>query len=801
MMHVYLRLCLSGAFLLFNLIQLSAQERESDYLDTRSDSIDILHYTIDLNLLQDNQNKISAATTIRFKALLNGIDHIVLDLKGLTVDSIYVNGEPAGFTRQGEKIRTAFSVPMMQNDEDTITVWYGGSPFVNIQDFGRFYITNGFSYNIGVSFLEDPHNFGRAWFPCFDNFVERSTYTCRITTRPNLLGYSGGILTADTSLPDRRIRTWEIRQQIPTYLMSAASAAFQEVRDTFQSLAQDTIPVLIAAVASDTTGVKNGFVNLEPIFHLFEEHFGPYLWDRVGYVMVPFTAGAMEHAMNIAFPRALLPAGAEGCNHIMAHELAHSWFGNLVTCRTASEMWLNEGFCKYTEFLFDEWLKNRDLYDQEVRLNHRELLLYNHLRNGGYHPLSNIPTAYTYSASTYALPADILHNLRTYTGDSLFYAGLRHYLSNNAFSHATSATLRESMKSVGAPFMDDFFRDWVDNPGWPHFAIDSLKGLSSNQWKLYFRQKSTGNTHTYTNVPFTVSFRDASGNLEERSVRLSGPLDSALVQLPFQPVMAYLNRDEKIGFAVTGEERLISSTGNVNWPEALVDIDTRTVNESAFLRVEHHFAAPDPVKAQGSVYTISPNRYWKVYGTMPEGFFAKARFVYNGRKPNPLGSIGTGWLDTDFTYNERKLVLLYRKDSADDWKPARTAQNTLASLTDMFGNFVVDTLYPGEYVFAESDTVVASIGEFLSGKISPALGIQPNPAGDFVRITYSLEPDDQAVLLELSDQQGKLIQALKPASGNTETTLNLQHVAEGIYQVRLLSRQGQVLHSRLIISR
>lgn len=128
-----------------------------------------------------------------------------------------------------------------------------------------------------------------------------------------------------------------MNQEIPSYLASVAVAPYTEVNYTFNSILNPQLNVKLAAVASDTTVMKNAFISLEPIFHQFENHFGPYRWDRIGYVMTPFQAGAMEHASNIAYPRDLLTGGPSGNQHIMAHELSHHWFGDLATCRTASK--------------------------------------------------------------------------------------------------------------------------------------------------------------------------------------------------------------------------------------------------------------------------------------------------------------------------------------------------------------------------------------------------------------------------------------------------------------------------------
>jgi aminopeptidase N len=131
----------------------------------------------------------------------------------------------------------------------------------------------------------------------------------------------------------------------------------------------------------------------------FENYYGPYVWNRVGYCLVPFNSGAMEHATNIAYPQAATGIAYEV--DLMAHELSHHWWGDLMTCETQEDMWLNEGMANYSEKLFLEWTYGYGKYLAEVKSEHDDIVKYIHLREKGFRAISGIPHEYTYGDHVY----------------------------------------------------------------------------------------------------------------------------------------------------------------------------------------------------------------------------------------------------------------------------------------------------------------------------------------------------------------------------------------------------------------
>ncbi len=257
--------------------------------------------------------------------------------------------------------------------------------------WGGVYNQNGYFYNLGVGFEADPHSFGRAWFPCFDNFVERCSFEfvdrfqCQQTSLlQRCVGQRNG--TAQCRIDPR---FWKLDEAIPSYLACFATGPYTSFKRNYAGI-NGLIPVEIAAAPADTNKVAATFQHLPQAITAFEHWFGPFRWNKIGYSLVPFNSGAMEHATNIAIMRSAID-GTLGQETLWAHELSHHWWGDLATCTTPEDMWLNEGWAVYAEHLFTEWVYGETAYKKAVRDNFLTVLQNTHVNEGGYRAVSGLP--------------------------------------------------------------------------------------------------------------------------------------------------------------------------------------------------------------------------------------------------------------------------------------------------------------------------------------------------------------------------------------------------------------------------
>ncbi|GAB4135771.1 MAG: hypothetical protein Fur0041_10030 [Bacteroidia bacterium] len=750
--------------------------------NSRSDTIDILHYFIQLEITDFTNNTIKGFTTIRFTPLMNNVNILPLDLLQLNIDSIKTANSICSYSYDDTLLHV--TLPATYNIGDTVetTVWYDGSPQGDPSGWGGFYFQNGYAYNLGVGFDADPHNYGRVWFPCFDNFVERSTYTFNIGTNNGKVAYCNGTLLSDTTAQNGvRWRTWHISNTIPTYLASVAVAGYTHVSQTFNSM-NGQIPVMLTALPADTTAMKNSFINLQNCLNGFEARYYPYEWERIGFCLVPFSSGAMEHATNISYPR-LAANGSLTYETLMAHEFSHHWFGDLATCRTQEDMWLNEGWATYSEYIFLEWMYGRQQYDDGILANHDDVIHFTHLKEGGYRAVSGVPHAYTYGDHVYLKGADVAHSLRGYMGDSLFFLGLNYHLHQSRFKDVSSDDLKNNLiAATGLNYLNDFFNDWVYNPGFPHFSLDSVVSVPagpSYNVTVYVEQKLRGAPQYYTNVPIDIAFLDQNRNRVVQRVFVSGHYSTFNFTLPFDPAMTILDMDNKLSDAITAESKLISTTGAHNLSLARVNFTVSNVTDTTYIRVEHNWAKPDSIQNNPNNFRISSLRYWKIDGIFSNGFNAKARFYYDGRTTtNFFGQ--NYWLDYDLTVpNGDSIVLLYRRDASDEWHewPHYTKTRIGAAATSKYGYVDADSIQPGEYAFANGISSVVTVPEVIEAE-DASLHVYPNPAEN----TLTIDITDESVsngFYTISDIAGRVIYS--GTMNASRTVLDLSNWNAGLY--------------------
>lgn len=748
----------------------------------RSDTIDVLHYHVNLMITSVTSSPISGFTAVKVTPKMNGVATLSLDLLELTVDSIVLNSNQLTYSYNDTLLKINLGATYNIGDTFTVKVAYHGIPQTDPSGFGGFSFSSGYAYNLGVGFSADPHVYGRVWHPCFDNFVERATYSFAITTSNTHKAVCNGLMTGSVTNPDNTITwNWDFEQAIPSYLACIAVAGYTTVHKNFSSLS-GTTPVELVAVPADTTNMKNSFINLENAFDAFENRFGPYRWSKVGYVLVPFNGGAMEHATNIAYPKAAVTSGTTLYEaELMSHELAHHWFGDLVTCTTAEDMWLNEGWASFSSFIFTESVYGYEAYKNAIRSNQAKILQFAHIKEGGYRAVSGVPHEWTYGDHVYLKGASIAHTIRGYMGDSLFFNAVKYYLNNNMFNNVNSNTMRNDFETSSGLNLTSCFDNWVFNPGYAHFSIDSFKVVNIagfNTATVHVRQKLTGAPAMYSNVPLEITFKDNNFSTYTNTVMMSGQTASFVINIPFMATYAGINLESKITDAIVSQYKTIKTPGTYNLQDLKFNLNVTAVNDSSFIRVEHNFAAPDAVAA-GSGYTISPNRYYKIDGVFSAGFKGTAVIPYDGRSTAASGNQYLDNLLFSAVLNEDSLVVLYRSSTAQPWAVYPYYTKLMSNATDKFGTVRLDSIQKGEYAFGMKSGLT---GIEKKNTISSVIKLVPNPAKDIVYVDLSNYPQSGNIIeCSLFSAEGKWIKNYKIAPTASSCEMHVNGLPNGVY--------------------
>lgn len=779
--------------------------------DTRSDSIDILHTHIALDFSAFSTKVLRGHADIQFKARVNNISYIRLDLLELDVDSVKLGNSLLSYSDDDSSVLIQLPTALTAGQQQTISVYYEGTPIQMAGDFGGFYWTSQYAFNIGVSFLADPHNYGKVWFPCFDNFVERCTYSFAITTDSTRRAICNGTMTGQSTDPLTHHKTWNwsMSSEIPSYLTSVTVSDYAVLADTFAGMG-GIKPILLAARAADTSKLKSSFVHLKNALSIFENRFGPYEFERVGYCVVPFNAGAMEHATNISYMQALVNGNTSYENY-MAHELSHHWFGDLVTCDNAGDMWLNEGWARYCESVFYEGMKGHEEYKEEVRENHADVIRFAHVADSAYWAVSGVPTQLTYSNYTvYSKGADRVHTLRGYLGDSLFFIAVKSYLQHYKFQDVNSDKLRDYLRTyTGRSYMNDFFADWVHDGGYPDFAIEDkrVSGAGNNYTvQLSIRQRLNHCSHYYTNVPIEVTYFDAQGNSAAQSVSVSGSCTQVSTTLPFTPAYMALDFDEKLSDAVTDEWCKVSGYNvSRDLHSAFIKLTDIHSTDTSLVRVEHHWVAPDATKNLNNGIHLSDYRYWNIDGIWASDFTAEAVLTYNGTKNN-----GTGYLDNTFiTKSEDSLVVMYRPDAQSYWQIESDVTWNRGSLLDKVGSVTINNLQKGQYCLGIYDVNKVDSPQALQASacyplavavtpdISNTFKAYPNPVHN-EELNIELEGDVEFKKCVIINMIGEKVMDRDLRDGQNKFMVYMNGLPRGTYIISLIDKDNKSISKTIV---
>lgn len=740
----------------------------------RSDSIHIAHYSLNLDIINFSEQEISGNAELSVVYKMNGLENIHLDLGGFTIDSILLDQHSVNYEYVGEDLYIAVQNTQI-SDTQTVKIYYHGTP-PRDPNFGGFYFSGNFAYNIGVGMTVDPQCYGRAWYPCIDEFTDKSTYSFHIRTSADKMAVCGGELVQTDSLADNTIRwNWELTSPIPTYLASVAVSNYATYSDTVHCI-NGVIPIHIYADETHINNVPSSFQNFKTIIRHFEQKFGAYPWQRIGYVGVPFSSGAMEHATNIAYPNFAIN-GYISYESLAFHEFSHSWFGNYLTCASANTMWINEGFASYSELIADEILDpTLTTFNLNLLNLHRNVLLQTHKDDGDYFALDNVPHSATYGSTSYDKGSLVAHTLRNYMGDSLFFGSLPILFSQNAFGNVNSEEFFQKMSQISGMDLTDFYLGWVNQPGFVHFSVDSIIPIGNQQYHVYMRQRLHHATNFINSNRVDIAFISDSGEMITlEHLQFSGETACLTVTLPFAPNFAIVDPNRKLGDAIIDYDLLLENSGAVNCSEANFRINASSIDAPTHVRVEHNLVAPDGLRSENpDIFAISPNHYWRIE------FYPNN--IQSGEMHFKYVAISSQFNDYQLLngYSTENYLLLYRRNPSSDWQimPRTIIGNTSS------GTMVAQYFLPGEYTLAVGNYTL-SIEE---NNKNHKMNLYPNPANHTLYIDINVD-NLEDYSLEIIDTAGKSCKSFIPDSQLTQ--LNVSQLSAGNYN--LILKKGKKL--------
>lgn len=418
-------------------------------------SYDAIHYRLDVTPSRTS-NVISGTMTLRLVVLDPAIVNIDLHQRILNVTATRVNGVARTFSLSSDQLfvpvcEGADCPPHAPGDSLDVAVDYSAST----PQFGFYqYARNSYT-------MAEPYD-ARYWWPCYDLPFDKATVDLYATVPTGDVCVSNGVLVSTTpGAPGTKVVHWQETHPVSTYLVAITVGVYWQWTQMSGS-----IPILQCVFPEDSTKMKFDCANMPAMIPAFAARWGPYAFDKYGQVAVtPFGAGGMEHQSMTTINRSWV-TGTRSQEDGMSHELAHQWWGDMVTLVDFRNIWLNEGFASYGECQWREDFYGASSYDTYVQSQMNSALTSDtNFRYALYNP----PEANLFGNTIYKKGSIVLHMLRRVLGDASFFAGMQLYANRFRYGNASTDDFATAMAEASGQPLDWFFNEWVYDKGLPTY--------------------------------------------------------------------------------------------------------------------------------------------------------------------------------------------------------------------------------------------------------------------------------------------------------------------------------------------
>lgn len=506
-----------------------------------SRSYDVVHYKLELQF-DEQAKKVFGKATIRFTPLKSSLDSIDLHAVALDVQSVSLaNKEGLRFAHRESLLTVYVHKPLSLDDTVAVVVSYAASPRAGLY-FMQPDSTNPQRRAQIWTQGEDINN--RHWFPCWDFPNDKATSEVSATVKDSWVLLSNGKLVGVSHDKRRRTKTFHWYQSKPhvSYLIMLAAGEYAVVRERYR-----TIPIEYYLYHDRIEDGKRSLSATRAAIQFFEEATGfPYPWEKFAQVFITdFMWGGMENTSAVTLNesylidrRGLIDFTADD---VVAHELAHQWFGDVVTCRDWTELWLNEGFANYFEALFKRHAKGIDEYQLDLMQQASAVLRAEQLQ--GRKP---IVSDHSLNTNLYSKGAWVLYMLHSLLGEREFQRAITRYLQQNAFTSVSTHDFRKAVEEATGQNLDWFFEQWLYKAGYPELHVTRRWDDSANTLILTFRQTQQLDSLTGIFIlPIDIECTTTEGKtvtrvlLKEREQEVRIPLAEA-------PVMVIVDKGMKV---------------------------------------------------------------------------------------------------------------------------------------------------------------------------------------------------------------------------------------------------------------
>ncbi|HZL56700.1 MAG TPA: M1 family metallopeptidase [Bryobacteraceae bacterium] len=446
----------------------------------RQFGIDARHYTFSITL-RDDTDEISGQTAVALLFVQSGITQVSLDLADNMLVTGVVSTQPLTYTHAQNKLAIALVAPAA-GERRTFTITYRGKPAGGLR-IGRN------KYGERTFFSSNWPDRARQWLPMIDHPYDKATSEFLITTPDRYAVVANGALKESSTLSGaRRMTHWKESAPIASWLNAIAVAPFD--KSDLGSIAGISLQTWLYPRDRDI-GAATLDAPMRQAAEFYAARIGPYSYEKLAGVEAAGVDGGMEHASEIFFDERLF--GAARVPGIVAHEVAHQWFGDAVTEKDWDDVWLSEGFATYFALLELEREEGHDPFIAALKRSRtkvfaaqkeepREAVIHRNLSD-----MNNVLNDLVYEKGGWAL-----HMLRAQTGDEAFWRGIREYYRLYRNGNASTDDFRAVMEGAAHTDLKWFFHQWLERAGAPVVAAAWQYDPATRRIELDLEQTQSG---------------------------------------------------------------------------------------------------------------------------------------------------------------------------------------------------------------------------------------------------------------------------------------------------------------------
>jgi aminopeptidase N len=505
----------------------------------RLSQIDVQHYTFQL-VLSDETNEIegTALLDIRF---LQPLDTLVLDLVaqneeglGMQVMEVLAEGQPLTFRHEGEQLHIALNTGAKSGAHQQFSIRYTGTPADGLIIAQNKYGDRTF---FGDNWPDRAHHY----LPCVDHPSDKATVAFVITAPDHYQVVGSGLQMEELNLDkDTKLTFWQMDTPIPMKVAVFGAAQFGVSRAGEIA----GIPVTSWVYPENRTEGYQDYGQATEVLQFFIDSIGPYSYPKLANVQSKTRYGGMENASNIFYFENSVTGGQDH-EDLIAHEVAHQWFGNSVTEGNWHHIWLSEGFATYGANLYIEHKYGRDAMAKRLITERQQVLQF--ARQSNRPIIDTLITNWNrlLNANAYQKGNWVLHMLRHKVGEQAFWAGLRGYYKAYQNRNALTRDFQRAMELASGQDLGNFFYQWLHQPGVPELGVEwtwsRKNGLKLNMVQL--------RADVAYSLPLDIAAEGADGAIKKWTVEINQDQQTITLPCQFEPKRIWLDPDTWLLFS------------------------------------------------------------------------------------------------------------------------------------------------------------------------------------------------------------------------------------------------------------